>query len=85
MLLNAFAFSVRLLDEEMLGQLVMALFVIFTGPTNLMSGEVSVIFAPVLFAVRDILAFEAATAKLILLEVDARFKSPPVMFRIVSV
>ena len=77
MLLNGFAFSVRVLEAEMLAQLLMALLLIFIVPAILMLGDVRVIFAPVLFAVSDILAFELEAVIAMLQVLLLRFRSPP--------
>ena len=76
-LLNGLAFSVRVLEAEMAVQLLMTLLLIFIVPAILMLGEVRVMFAPVLFAVRDILAFELEAVSPILHVLPFRFKSPP--------
>jgi hypothetical protein len=76
-LLNGSAFSVRVEAEEMEVQLLMALLLIFIVPAIPIVGEVKVIFAPVLDAEMDILAFELEAVSPILEVLLLRFRSPP--------
>ena len=76
-LLNGLAFSVRVLDAEMDVQLDIALLLIFIVPAIPIVGEVKVIFAPVLDAEMDILAFELDEISAIFDVLLLRFRSPP--------